>query len=92
MHFVLAYDVVNDGKRTRFFKRLKRYMVPVQKSVFEGDLDPRRLEKVVALVHRELDLAEDRVRIYSLCAACAGLVRSYGVMPAFPDPREPVVL
>jgi hypothetical protein len=33
MHLVLAYDVVDDSDRRRFFRRLKRFVVPVQRSV-----------------------------------------------------------
>lgn len=78
MEVVLAYDVVNDRRRARFHRRLKRLMVPVQHSVFEGELTPRTLAQVEALIHRELDLGEDSVRLYSLCRPCAGLLRCYG--------------
>lgn len=92
MHVVLSYDVVSDKRRGRFFKRLKRYLVPVQKSVFEGRLDPPTLAEVRQLIHRELDLETDTVRLYSLCRACEGLVRTWGVTPELPDPDEPVVV
>lgn len=81
MRYVLAYDVVSDSRRARFYKRLKRYMVPVQRSVFEGELPPPRLAAVEALIARELDLNTDAIRLYPLCRACSGLVRSYGVAP-----------
>ncbi|MCB9796298.1 MAG: CRISPR-associated endonuclease Cas2 [Alphaproteobacteria bacterium] len=90
MRFVLAYDVVGDRRRARFFRRLKRLMRPTQKSVFEGELSPRELVAVQRLVHAELDLGEDAVRIYTLCRGCQGLVRSYGVMPEPLDPDAPI--
>lgn len=86
MDVVLAYDVVSDKRRARFFKSLKKFMVPVQRSVFEGALTPKTLAQVESLVYRELDMQEDSVRMYSLCRPCAGLLRCYGVaMPRTPE-------
>lgn len=92
MRTVLTYDIHEDRARTRFYKRLKRYMLPVQRSVFEGRLTPKALAKVEALILRELNLEEDSVRIYFICANCEGLTRSFGVGPELPDPSEPILL
>ncbi|MCB9761176.1 MAG: CRISPR-associated endonuclease Cas2 [Alphaproteobacteria bacterium] len=91
MRFVLAYDVVGDRRRGRFFRRLKRLLIPTQKSVFEGTLDARQLAAVERLIHGELELSEDAVRVYALCRSCQGLVRSYGVMPEPRDPDAPIL-
>ena len=50
MHLVLSYDVVENRRRARFHKRLKRYLLPVQKSVFEGPVVPARLDALERLV------------------------------------------
>ena len=92
MHVVLVYDIVGNRERQRFHKRLKRLLVPVQKSVFEGRLGARELGRVETLVHRETDLDTDAIRLYSLCRSCRGLVRSWGIGPSPPDPDEPVIL
>lgn len=92
MRTVFAYDIVGDGRRARLFKRLKRLMVPVQKSVFEGHLPPRRLMALESLILRELDPNEDQARVYTLCRSCAGLVRSYGVAPELGDPDAPLLI
>ena len=92
MDWLLAYDVVSDRRRGRFHKRLKRLMVPVQKSVFEGRLGPKELARVEALICRELDLETDSIRLYPLGAGAREAVRVYGVASTLPDPDEPVVL
>jgi CRISPR-associated protein Cas2 len=86
MKTVLVYDVVGDARRTRLFKRLKGFLRPVQKSVFEGGADEAVLKRVEGILHGELDLEQDQVRIYRLCAACAGRLRLYG--PSLPVPGE----
>ncbi|MGD9495244.1 MAG: CRISPR-associated endonuclease Cas2 [Armatimonadota bacterium] len=69
MLVAVCYDVPDDARRTRIFKRLKGFGQPVQKSVFECDLHEdeiaRMEEKLRALVAKE-----DLVRIYRLCEAC----------------------
>jgi CRISPR-associated protein Cas2 len=70
MHVVLCYDVAKNRRRARLFRRLKRYLAPVQKSVFEGRLDPTKLDRLLGLVQREIDMETDTVRIYLLCGGC----------------------
>ena len=92
MHWVLSYDVVDDRRRTRFFKRLKRFLIPVQKSVFEGPLSVSALREVESLIARELDLETDSVRLYPLPAGAVGLIRCWGVAAPLADPDEPILL
>ena len=92
MIHVLAYDIAADGRRARFFKRLKRLMVPVQESVFEGDLSGARLTELERHIGRELDLRADAVRLYPLCRSCRGLVRTYGVSPDLWDGHAPLII
>lgn len=92
MYVVLAYDVVDDRMRRRFHKRLQRYLVPVQKSVFEGELPPGKRDDVEALILRELDLEVDAIRMASLCQSCRGLTRTWGSSVELPDPRKPILI
>lgn len=92
MRVVLTYDISSDGRRARLFKRLKKLLNPVQFSVFEGDLPPAELGRLEHLLGRTLDLGTDSVRVYSLCRACAGLGRVYGVAPELPDPDAPLIV
>ena len=92
MHLVLTYDVVNSRRRQRFFKRLKKFLSPVQKSVFEGPVPPRQLDAIERLVVRELDLETDTVLVYNLCRGCVGLRRALGVARHLQDPEAPILI
>jgi len=62
---VVAYDIVSDKRRRRFHKRLHRYLLPVQKSVFHGTLPHTLYAEINRLVERELDLETDRVNLWT---------------------------
>jgi len=74
MHIVVTYDVSDDRLRPRLYGWLQGYLWPVQKSVFEGDLDDRGLHRLLAGV-RGFHRPGDRLRVYTLCAACAHRTR-----------------
>jgi len=74
MYVMVSYDVVEDKKRNRLFKYLKDFGVPVQKSVFERDLSPEQLDRMVKGVERIIDLKSDKVCYYPLCKQCVGRV------------------
>lgn len=44
MYVILIYDIKNEGNGTKVqrkvFKTCKRYLIHIQNSVFEGELDP----------------------------------------------------
>lgn len=78
MRIVFSYDVSDDRRRNRLAKRLKDHLVRVQYSVFEGEVAPPDEDRLVRLVHQELSLDVDSVRIYPLCRGCAGAMRLFG--------------
>jgi CRISPR-associated protein Cas2 len=92
MVLVLAYDVVDDTRRAKLFKRMKGFLTPVQKSVFEGDLPARRWNELVRTVSAIIDASEDSVRIYSICRACKGSTTLLGTSPPVADPAEPILV
>lgn len=92
MTLLLCYDVCEDARRTRLFKKLKGFLVPVQKSVFEGELPTRRWDELLKMVHQTIDLETDSVRIYHLCRGCAGITTLVGTSPPVRDPAEPVII
>lgn len=67
---VVAYDVVDDRRRTRLHNKLKAFGIPVEYSVFECLLDTHSLSKMERMVKREIQEDEDQVRYYFLCEAC----------------------
>lgn len=64
MFVVVAYDVVEDRRRTKVMKLLKGYGRHVQKSVFECHLDPPKIEAMVRKLATLIDPAQDTVRVY----------------------------
>lgn len=91
MQVVLTYDVVDDSDRARFHRHLQRWLVRVQRSVFEGDAGRGTLDAIDALARRDLDLSVDSVRVYVLCAACSARTRCLGIAAPLPDPDLPIV-
>jgi CRISPR-associated protein Cas2 len=86
-HLVVAYDVVDDYKRARLAKFLKGYLEHVQKSVFEGDVEDRRLEGLREGMQARVDLGVDSVRTYTLCARCRGATEVLGT-GVYVEPEE----
>jgi CRISPR-associated protein Cas2 len=75
---VVSYDIPSDKRRARLARFLKGYLDPVQKSVFEGEIEDRRLEPLKAGILKEVELAEDSVRLYLLCERCRAAVEVIG--------------
>ncbi len=90
-YVVFAYDVRDDTRRLRVARVLKNALERVQKSVFEGELGPERLELVQARALRHIRESEDSLRVYVLCARCAQAVRVFGVSPVLDDPEVLIV-
>jgi CRISPR-associated protein Cas2 len=78
MHLVVAYDVIDDSRRTRLAKFLLAYLDRVQKSVFEGEIQEGRLNRMRNGIEEIIDQDENSVRIYHLCARCIGAVDLIG--------------
>lgn len=92
MVLVLCYDVVNNRRRARLFKRLKGFLVPVQESVFEGHLPDRRWGELLTMVKDTIDMNVDSVRIYHLPGSSQGLTTLLGRSPPVPNPGEPILI
>ena len=92
MYLVVCYDVVSDKRRRRLFGRLQAFLRPVQKSVFEGELPPRRYPELERLVKGVIDMETDCVRIYQLCRGCRPLTRHLGTSLVVPEGPEDVVV
>lgn len=62
MHIIVAYDV--EAKRTEIFKKICQiYLLKVQKSVFEGDINKPQLMKLRDILEKETKSGET-VRIW----------------------------
>ncbi len=70
MFVLVCYDVPDDERRTRIFKRMKGFGVPVQKSVFECLLDEGQFARMEETLRKLAKTSEDLIRCYRLCESC----------------------
>ena len=66
MFIIVAYDIVENKRRTKIMKTLKGYGFHVQKSVFECFLNERQLLRLRGIIGGLIDENEDSVRFYRL--------------------------
>ena len=66
MFIIVAYDIVENKRRTKIMKTLKGYGFHVQKSVFECFLNERQLLRLKGIIGGLIDENEDSVRFYRL--------------------------
>jgi CRISPR-associated protein Cas2 len=84
---VVSYDILDDRRRRRLAQALKDWGDRVQLSVFECLLEADDLEKLRARILTLIDLDEDNVRIYALCATCRDKVTVHGKACLTDDPE-----
>ena len=84
--FVITYDIRDDKRRLRVARLLARYGDRVQYSVFEAQLSPGEWRRLRQRLLRQMDEAEDSVRVYRLCERCRARVEVLGRG----QPPEPV--
>lgn len=63
MFVVLTYDVAAKRNR-RVLKVCRKYLIHVQKSVFEGEINTWRLESLKNQLEKLIDPKKDKVTIY----------------------------
>jgi CRISPR-associated protein Cas2 len=86
MLIVVSYDVPNDRRRTRLAHALQDFGIRVQYSVFECLLEPDQLDRLRHRVLREIDDAEDSLRIYRFCQDCGAKIEILGTGKVTEDP------
>jgi CRISPR-associated protein Cas2 len=70
MHFVVAYDIEQDRRRTKVMNTLKDFGLRVQYSVFECELTGARLTELRERLRKLIDARRDKLHIYAMCDAC----------------------
>lgn len=86
MRVLVSYDISDDRRRTRLAHVLKDFGERVQYSVFECNLEEAPLARLQARVGALIDAERDSVRIYRLCAECAGRLEVKGKGRRIEDP------
>lgn len=67
---VVAYDIPDDRRRNKVMKALAGYGQWAQYSVFECDLRPGDLDRMVARLRQLMRRELDDIRVYPLCETC----------------------
>jgi CRISPR-associated protein Cas2 len=78
MHFVVAYDIVQDRRRNKVMNTLKNFGLRAQYSVFECELTAHRADQLWQQLSSLIDPRRDRIHMYPLCDACFFRSQSLG--------------
>ena len=78
---MIAYDIPNDKRRTKVHKILLGYGKRTQYSLFECFLSKKELILLRSRLAEHLEVKEDSVRFYPLCANCVSKVETVGGPP-----------
>jgi CRISPR-associated protein Cas2 len=92
MRYVLAcYDLADQKRRTKLHRLLRGALRPVQESVFEGTLPAPVFERLLLRAPALLEPDTDRLRVWSLCAACQRGGLFWGNLGPAPGPEDLVL-
>ncbi len=86
---LVSYDIPDDRRRVRLAKVLRDYGERVQYSVFECALTQAQITRLLLEIRGVMEEGADSVRVYRLCATCAGQIQALG--QAKPPADEPEV-
>ncbi len=86
MFYSICYDIRDDHRRLKISKLLEDFGSRVQYSVFEANLDREQMARLKQRAASILDLDEDTLRIYPLCAGCVTRVEVLGQGRVTQDP------
>jgi CRISPR-associated protein Cas2 len=64
--YLVAYDIVDDRRRTKLYKLLRGYGEHLQFSVFRCDLTPVRHAKLLGEIQLRISTREDQVLVVDL--------------------------
>ena len=92
LRYVISYDINDNKRRRRLSICLDQYGERVQESVFEAVLDRTLLKQMMLDVEKEILASVDAVRIYPLCATCAGKVERLGIPGPVPGEEKVFVV
>jgi len=90
---IIAYDVPDDGRRTRIAREAGKYGDRVQYSVFVVDATPVKLNRLIRAIEQLMDAACDSVLVCDLgsLSTVDSRFRYLGQQRPITDPRDFVV-
>ena len=85
-YVVVEYDITDNSRRLQVARKLRNALDWVQRSVYEGEIEPAQVERLITRVIPLLEEESDTLRIYLLCASCRRRIRVYGRGGIIEDP------
>ncbi|MBC6403483.1 MAG: CRISPR-associated endonuclease Cas2 [Hyphomonadaceae bacterium] len=82
--FVVCYDIASDRRRLQIAQILDAYGDRIQESVFELPVASGLMQECLDSIMDVLDLSEDNLIVYPLCAACNEKTRYFGTSSTEP--------
>jgi CRISPR-associated protein Cas2 len=83
MRYLFAYDLpstrTGNRRRARLARHLESLGLRVQGSVFELELAPEILPRILDDLNALLEATQDSLRVYTLCAACQQRSLTFGL-------------
>jgi len=76
--YIIAYDIVDDRKRTKAADTLKDYGMRIQKSVFDCALKEAAIDELKDKLKTIIDAKEDSILIIPLCETCVTQKQTIG--------------
>ena len=96
MRYVICYDITNARLRRQIVKVCEAYAQRAQYSVFEGNLNTERFQRMMQQLKKEMQSPDrdpgDSIRIYPLCAACSSKTDVLGRKTKLLTEQETVVI
>jgi len=84
MLYLVSYDIPSSEEGDRRRNRLARFLqgvgLRIQNSVFEVELPSEQLPFIISQIRELIEVEEDNIRIYPLCARCRREVHRMGRM------------
>lgn len=77
---LVVYDIADARRLRKVAEVCKDYGIRIEYSVFECDLEERIFQAFWERLLGLIDLKEDRLIAYRICAECAANIRSAGVV------------
>ncbi len=85
MLYLIAYDISSDKRRTKIHKTLCGFGKWTQFSLFECFLDEKEYIMLRHRLDKIINITEDNLRIYQICANCLTKAETIGSTPPQED-------
>lgn len=71
MRVIVTYDISDESRLRKVAKISEDYGTRVQKSIFELNITPAKLEEYIERLMETIDPLVDGIKFFPLCEACA---------------------